>query len=318
VQDLRVGIIGCGKMGREHVRAARSLGARVVWLGDADPSRASALAAQCEGSEAAAEVGAVRWSALDAIFLCTPPSARGPVEREAIEAGVPFFVEKPVGPSAAQVASVLHALRAKPTIHSVGYMNRYRASVRRARDRLAGARVVATSCAWVGKVYARPWWLAAAESGGPFNEQATHLVDLCRFLAGPIAEVSALARPSPDHPGVDDTVAVALRFASGACGTLLHSYLASDKHIGFEVFTTAGSVRLEGWGFSPAGEGGVPAGSEEDVIRVEVAAFLDAVRTGDQTLVESDFEDALRTQLAVDAILRSIRSGRPERVAELA
>ena len=305
-EGLRIAIVGCGKMGREHARAVTALGARVVTVCDPIAESARALAAAHDGCTGVADPGGLDWRALDAIFICTPPVARGPLELAAIEAGVPFFVEKPIGLSAEHVAPILRALDRRPVIHSVGYMNRYRSSVRRARDHAADG-AVAMSAAWIGKVYRLDWWLRADHSGGPLNEQGTHLVDLGRHLLGEVVEVAALSTQAPTDPATG-SVAASLRFASGACGTLLYSCCASDKLIGVELYTRSRVVRLRDWELRLEGE---PA-PEEDVFVAQAAAFLTAVRAGSPRTIRSTFQDALRTQLVVDALGRAIATGRPQ------
>lgn len=311
----RVAIVGCGKMGREHARAARALGAEVTWACDADLGKAMALASggRCT---AVADASRIDWGAIDAVFVCTPPSARGPVERCAIEARVPFFVEKPIGLSAGHAAGLVRALRERPVVHSVGYMSRYRRSVQWARARMSGARLLGATCAWVGKIYGRPWWLDARRSGGPFNEQATHLVDLCRHVGAEIVDVAALGARSLPQAGAEDTLAAALGLEGGGCATVLYSCLGAGKEISVELFSTAGPIRLEGWDLrldDRDEEGG--DGEPEDVFALEAAAFFAAIESNDQGMVLCDLEDALKTQRAVDAIMRSVRSGRAERVA---
>jgi myo-inositol 2-dehydrogenase/D-chiro-inositol 1-dehydrogenase len=245
----------------------------------------------------------VDWSEFDAAFVCVPPGARG-IELAAVGAGVPVLVEKPLGLSAQDARALARAATLNGTRTAVGYMNRYRPAVREARRRLRAEPAFALTCHWVVGEYAKPWWRDPAGSGGPLNEQATHLVDLCRFLMGEIESVFAMSRGGERDPGRADALAVALRFASGVCGTLLYSCLAGAKHIGLEAFTPSGSQRLEGWDFRAPGT--PPAADPNAVFLAETAAFL-----GGDGDVLSDVRDALATQLVVDAIKASVRSGEP-------
>jgi myo-inositol 2-dehydrogenase / D-chiro-inositol 1-dehydrogenase len=309
----RVAIIGCGRMGREHARAATMLGARVSVLCDLEVANARKLAAVYPQSDVVSDWREIDWSGVDAVFVCTPPSGRGLVECSAAEAGVPLFLEKPIGISAGQCLPLYRQMKTRPVIHAVGYMNRYRSSVLLARQFLSQGEPVGIACNWVGTPYRVGWWLDRAYSGGPFNEQATHFVDLCRFLVGEIVEVFALGRRSEIRADVDDAVTVTLRFAGGVLGTLLYSCRATCKQIGIEVFSAAGRLRLEGWNLclSEAEQG---ATEPEDIYAIEDAAFFRAVNLADQSLVRSSLADALQTQLVVDAIHASLRSHRPEPV----
>ena len=132
-------------------------------------------------------------------------------------------MEKPVGVSAEQCLELYQALKAKPVINSIGYMNRYRASVLQARKLIESAEPIGIVCNWVCAPYRVGWWLQPSVSGGPFNEQATHFIDLCRFFMGEAVEVSALARRSNGHASINDTVITYLRFSERGAGDVLYS-----------------------------------------------------------------------------------------------
>jgi predicted dehydrogenase len=286
------------------------LGARVSVLYDLEVANAQALAGLYPQSDVVRDWREINWQTIDAVFVCTPPSGRGLVECSAAEFGVPFFLEKPIGLSAGQCVPLYRRLETRPVIHAVGYMNRYRRSVLLARQFLEQSEPIGIACNWVGTPYRVGWWLDRAQSGGPFNEQATHFVDLCRFLLGEIVEVFALGHRSEVGAHVDDSVSVSLRFAGGALGTLLYSCRASCKQIGIEVFSSAGRMRLEGWDLCLADDE-QDTTAPEDVYALEDAAFFGAIDRGDQTRVRSSLADALQTQMVVDAISASLRSRRP-------
>jgi myo-inositol 2-dehydrogenase / D-chiro-inositol 1-dehydrogenase len=303
---LRIAIVGCGRMGLQHARSASQLGHRVVVACDVDIARASALAANHPGCEAVSDASGIRWGEVDAAFVCTPPFARGPVELFAARAGVPVFLEKPIGLSATQCLSALTAVRQAGTITSVGYMNRYRGSVQRVRSLLQGESVLGFAAHWVCTAYRVPWWGDPALSGGQLNEQCTHLIDLARYLVGDVAEVNAFAQPSPDGAGGTASVSILLRFRNGALGTVICGCLANEKQIGCRVFTARGQLVLDGWDFrfspSPAFGDGSDLDPLEDVFLAECRAFLDAVRSGDASAVRCDLAEAVRTQRVVDAV----------------
>lgn len=303
--ELRVAIVGCGRMGLQHARSASALGHRVSVACDVDPARAAALAANHPGCEAMDDASRLRWEEIDAVFVCTPPFARGPVEQAAARAGVGIFLEKPIGLSAEQLAPALAATRESGAVTSVGYMNRYRASVRRVRTLLQDTSVLGFSAHWLGAAYKVPWWGDPALSGGQLNEQCTHLVDLARHLAGEVDEVSAFAQPAPQGQRGHASVSMLLRFEGGALGTIVCGCLAQEKQIGCRVFTPRGQLALDGWDFRDGRE----AGLAEDVFLAECAAFLGAVASKDQGAVQCDLAEAMRTQRVVDAVQTALRVG---------
>jgi predicted dehydrogenase len=306
---LRVAIIGAGRMGRERARATCALDGEVGVVCDTDTDRANALAAEF-GAPAVTRLGEIPWRSMDAAFICVPPGGRGEAELKAIDAGIPVFVEKPIGLSAERSRLLLEALEKRPVINAVGYMNRYRQSVLQARELIAGRPAMGVVFHWFGTQYRVPWWLELEQSGGPLNEQCTHLIDLCRFFMGEVSAVSAMARPLSNKARVNGTFAMTLTFENGALGVGLYGAESARKQITFEVFFPESPVRLEGWDLRLNGQ------SEEDIFVRETEVFFKAIHHQRQDLILSDFKSAHRTQCVVDAVGRAVESGRRETPSE--
>lgn len=314
---MRITVVGCGRMGRERALAAAAFGVDRISLYDPDVERADGLAREVPGGRVLRAEQEIDLSTCDALFVCTPPFARGPLEAAAVRAGVPLFLEKPVGLSVEQCLPVLEALEESPVPTAVGYMNRYRASVEHARERLRELPVLGFSASWVCGRYGVPWWGDRTLSGGPLNEQMTHMVDLARFLVDEVTHVQATGAARSTPGGELDTAAVTLRMANGGSGTLLYSCGAREKSIGFQAYTPDETIRLDGWDLrSP--DGAVPADADPSdrsaIFRTEVSAFLSAVRSGRTELIRCSFADAVGTQAVVDAVGRALQHGGTEAV----
>jgi myo-inositol 2-dehydrogenase/D-chiro-inositol 1-dehydrogenase len=306
---MRVAVVGCGRMGRERARAATAFGVETIFLLDEDRARAETLAAQCAQPTVIEDLPTLMRAKPDAIFICTPPICRGPMENLVIELGLPFLVEKPIGVSADQVRGVLDNLGRSSVLNAVGYMNRYRNSVAHARAVAQSRNIIGITAHWVGRKYAVPWWMACEQSGGPFNEQATHLMDLFRYISG---EVEPLHATSVGPNGVETTVVAMLRLAGGGLGSFLYSCEAKDKDILISIETPDGVLELRGWDLELARntiDGSYPGPEAKPIFEKETCAFLQAVATGDKTLVLADFAEAFKTQTAMDRVTRMIRSG---------
>jgi predicted dehydrogenase len=95
--------------------------------------------------------------------------------------------------------------------------------------------------------------------------------------------------------------------------TLYASCAAEIKQIRLTLFTPSREICLEGWNLLIRDED--PADQQCDAFAEEVAAFLDAVRTGRRGAILSDLTDAIESQRVIDALVRASRSGRWEHVA---
>lgn len=105
----RIGIVGCGAMGTWHARnLARQPDTAVVAVSDVVESAAAALAAElgaavADGGEVASGHG------VDAVVVASSDDAHTEYVTAAIGAGIPCFVEKPLGTTLAQAQRVLEA-----------------------------------------------------------------------------------------------------------------------------------------------------------------------------------------------------------------
>jgi predicted dehydrogenase len=108
VQLLRVAIVGAGLMGRWHAHAARHAGAQVAAIVDRDAARAKALAARYPGCRSGTRLDE-SLDAVDAVHVCTPTAAHGPLAREALNGGRHVLVEKPLATTAVETADLLGA-----------------------------------------------------------------------------------------------------------------------------------------------------------------------------------------------------------------
>jgi myo-inositol 2-dehydrogenase/D-chiro-inositol 1-dehydrogenase len=304
---MRAAVVGCGRMGRERATAARSFGVEKLLLFDEDISRAELLANECPGACVLKSADALFDEILDALFICTPPFCRGPLEIQAIDSGVPFFVEKPIGVESRQLQRVLEKLEQNAVLTAVGYMNRYRNSVSHVRSILQSRKIIGISAHWVGKRYGVPWWGVIGQSGGPFNEQATHAVDLFRHLAGVERLLFATAH-APES--VENTVMAMLRLSGGGLGSCLYSCEAKDKDIFLIIETPDGVLELRGWDLDLVRntiDGSQSQIEAMPIFEKETHVFLQAVTIGSGDHILADFKEAYQTQLLMDRIVAMIR-----------
>jgi len=314
---LRVGIVGCGHIGRFHARLLRRAeGVQIVAGADPDRAAAEALMRPLGGKAFADPLEMLDAVALDALYVCSPPMARGPVEAEAGKRGLALFLEKPVAPTLARARRIAATLP-QGLIVSVGYNWRYMPHVPRIRSILAKHRPSGFLAVWKEGIPPAAWWRRVATSGGPVVEQASHLLDLGTYLCGPIRRVQAAAvahRPK-DFGDIDDLVVALWEFESGAVGQLVHTCLLNSKihRIGYDIIAWRTEISGERDGRvvlrTPQGTERLKGGYDLSYA-AETAAFLRAVRTGRPGGILCPFRDALASLALGEAIARAARTGR--------
>jgi myo-inositol 2-dehydrogenase/D-chiro-inositol 1-dehydrogenase len=316
--SVRVGLIGAGSVGARHARTlARFDDVELMGIADVVPGAADALAAEL-GAPVVDQVADLLRQAPDAVWLCVPPFAHGELELAVVRAGVPFFVEKPLAadlPAAEEVAAAVVA-SALPT--ATGYHWRHLDTVGRAAEVLAAHPPRLVTVSWQDKVPPPAWWRSTALSGGQVVEQATHVLDLARVLAGEVAEVRAAAAPSTDPArDVADATTALLRFASGAVGTLAVSCTLPGKgRAGIDVAGDGVLVELTETSLrATSGDGVETAEPTVDARTAVDRAFVDVLSGRPAPAGLVDHAEAMRTHRLACAITESARTGAAVRVA---
>ena len=315
VAATRVGMIGAGGVAQRHAKVLSGLaGVEVVGVTDVVPDAARSLA-DTHGARVFPDVEELLGAGLDAAYVCVPPFAHGAAERAVIAAGLPLFVEKPISLNW-DIATEIAGLAAKSEVlTAVGHHWRYLGIVEQARALLGDRPVRLVSGAWLDKVPPVAWWPHRDRSGGPVVEQAAHVLDLARYLAGEITEVTAVGNGTPppvDGADVDGATAATLRFASGAVGTLAATcVLGWKERAGLEIYADGLALALtETQLVVRDADGPRTVDSDPESARIAVdRAFIDAVR-GDGDDIRVPYAEALRTHAVALAVAEAAATGR--------
>jgi myo-inositol 2-dehydrogenase / D-chiro-inositol 1-dehydrogenase len=329
---VRIGMVGAGAVAARHARTLLAMdGVEVGGVADPALERARELADEVGAAAYPNHMELLEAGRLDALYICVPPFAHGPPELAAIDAGLPFFVEKPVAIDEPTATSIATRLAGRPLVTCTGYHWRWLDIFDRAAELLADRPARLVQCSWLDKVPPPTWWLRRDGSGGQTIEQTTHVLDVARGLAGEVTEVHAFAaRAVADDgkeggrsstapaeaalPGADiaDVSVASLRFASGAVGTVASTCLLPRLHragvqvvadgLSLELSETELLVELDGRRTDyRAGADARPRPDRD---------FVAAVRGGPDR-IRVPWAEAYRTHLLACAITRSAEERRP-------
>jgi len=319
VSRLRVACVGTGFIAGRHLDALLAMPeVEVVAVADPVADRATAAAARAGGRAYADGLVLLATEDLDAVWLCVPPFAHGPLEQAALARGLPFFVEKPIAVDLAGAQPVADGVRATGLRTAVGYHWRYLDVVEQARILLDERPAQLLVGQWLDTTPAAPWWSRRDRSGGQLVEQSTHLFDLARLLGGEVDSVCAAESTlqREQWPGADVPTAstALLRFASGAVGSVSSSCLLDGRHrVGLRLVCPGRVLELRERALSDHEllvDDAPPVRSGQDPVAAEDRAFVDALLgRGDDVRVP--YAEALRTHALACAVDTSARTGLP-------
>lgn len=317
--ELRIGFIGVGGIAQEHLRNLRQIGgARVVAVCDVDRQRAELVAGEWGARSYAEYEPMLEREELDGLYICVPPFAHLGQELVAAERRVPFLVEKPIEVGTAYAERVAGAVQGSGLTTSVGYHWRYFASVERARELISDRTVGMALGYWMDSMPPPLWWRQRHLSGGQFVEQATHVVDLARYLMGDIVQVYAQMATrvlgEVDDFTIPDVGTVTVRFASGALGSFSNACIGAPGPIALHLYLKDLTLEVGGHLTVRSREDVQEHHEHPNAYLAEDEAFLHAVRTGDTSRIRSPYGDALKTQRVCVAANHSAETGQPVRL----
>ena len=213
---IRVGLVGCGRMGEIHLSIVRDLkGVQIVGVADPSVTRAKALASRAKIDVVAGGLeGLLELARPDTLHIVTPPATHASLTCMALRAGCHVFVEKPMALTAQEADVVLAAV--KPgRILTVGHNHLFDPVIREARARLAQGRLgrLVGLDAFHGALPGLPAWLSELPSG-PWMEDAPHPLYLSQHFMGDPLAVRAVGHPSSEGSGFKE-VRVVMQHAGG-------------------------------------------------------------------------------------------------------
>jgi predicted dehydrogenase len=260
---------------------------------------------------------------LDAVIICIEPTAHTDVEERAIEMGLPFIVEKPMALDLDKAEKILAAIKEKNLITSVGFQDRYLDLMDMIKEELpkhtTGGLVYG---AWCGGIPGVWWWQKKDTCGGQLVEQNIHLLDGLRWLYGEPLSVYATCSRGINVPGekgvlpeydTDDHSTAVLRFPNNVTATLVSSCYSKGIRPRCGLYITLDDMvidyRLRNNLIISTADGVTDTPRRVDQTYLLDRAFIDALKTGDRSLIRSDYEDALKTHKVAFAANRSMETG---------
>ncbi len=248
---VRIGLLGCGRIGRMHadLLASRVEGAALTAVYDVATEAANEVATRTAAGAAASPAELIEHDAVDAVAICTSTDTHIDLLVAAAAAGKPVFIEKPLSLDLAEVDRGIAAVAAAGIAVQVGFNRRFDASHRLVRDRVASGEVGDVHMVRITSRDPAPPPIAYIEvSGGIFNDMTIHDFDMARFVtASEVVDVFAdgavRVDPAIGDAGDFDTAVVTMRHENGAITTIDNSRQAVygyDQRV--EAFGSAGMV----------------------------------------------------------------------------
>ncbi len=331
---MRVGMIGTGAISQKHAEAYRNIGYELTVCTDLHGETGRRFAAQ-HGAEFVETYEAVcRHPNVDYVDVCTFPDFRMQALEVCAQAGKHVQVQKPIATNLPTARAMVDTARRAGIRLGVVSQHRFDDSSQFLQRAIAGGRLgKLLQCDCYVKWYRSPEYYARpikgswqTEGGGALINQAIHQVDILRWLAGPVREISGMWQLGALHQiESEDVVNAVLRFASGATGVIQAStafwpgYTERTEFHGTKGTAIISGDKLTTWDVKDdAGEAPPPArdaaSGSSDPMAISLEPFErqfrdfgNAILSGREPLVSGqEGYDALEI---VDGVYRACRTG---------
>jgi predicted dehydrogenase len=347
---LRVGILGCGPISQfahlESVQKARNATLHAVC--DADEGLARRFGGFYDAARTYLDYDAMLADPeVEAVVIGISDAFHVPAALRALVAGKHVLCEKPIGISVAEVEDLAAAVAQSGRVLQIGHMLRFDPGIQSAKAFVEAemGELLALKAWYCDSTHrytmtdavqplARRGTGVLRPSGDPKADRrrylmlahGSHLVDLARYLGGPIRSVNARLR---EKFGAYCWF-VDVDFESGALGHLdLTVAVRMDWHEGFQLYGQNGSVSAKIYNPWYYKSSDVEIFHEKDATttrvlgadghfyRRQLESFADAALNG-APLRGADIGDGIASIRAMVAIARSVDSGRSVDLADAA
>jgi predicted dehydrogenase len=303
---LKAGVIGVGYLGRYHAQKyAEFDDVALVGVADVSSSNASEVAQRC--NTVAYTDHRALLSEVDLVSIAVPTEAHHAVARDCLDAGVHILVEKPVTETVEQAEELIALAKNNACVFQVGHLERFNPALTALKGILDSPRFIESHR------------MAPFKSRGldvnVVLDLMIHDIDvILNMVKSPLADVRATGAAI-----LTDEVDIAnarMEFANGCVANVTASRVSRESLRKIRVFQSAEyfSIDFLERKIAVVRKGGEPGQFEienktfaqEDALKNEIRAFVDAVRNDAPPLVSGeDGKRALEVALAINRQMKA-------------
>ncbi len=285
--SIRVAIIGCGYMGKNHMRILSQMsGVVITGACDVTSENREWVRQQYQIPVFERYADLLADSTSHAVIIAVPTSLHFPVAKYALLKNRDVMLEKPIAQTAAQGKELLEIAQARRRVFMVGHTERFNPMVRTMKKVMDEQKLGKILQVRVRRLSPFP---GREQDVGVLMDLATHDLDILRYLMeSPVDKLYCISRTL--HSATFEDVAVLiLTFENGVMATVNVSWVTPDKVRDIAVEGEKGMVvgnyltqkLLLHPEFSPSAKViSIPVRRKEP-LQMEISEFLHRVRTRD-------------------------------------
>ena len=240
---IRVGVIGVGSMGQNHVRVLfHSEEAKLVAVADAHEEALRKVAEKYKVTGYADYKEMLLREDLDAVTIAVPTSLHKEVALAALSQGKHVLLEKPIAASEEDGKEIIKAAEEQKVTLMIGHIERFNPAIAELKRRLLLGQL--------GDIYK-----IDVQRIGPFPHRVTdvgviidlsvHDLDIISYLTGAEPIHLYAEKQQRLHPTQEDLVTALVKYDNGMLAVLNINYLSPTKIRQLQIFGKKGMFSVD-------------------------------------------------------------------------
>ncbi|MCD6125614.1 MAG: Gfo/Idh/MocA family oxidoreductase [Thaumarchaeota archaeon] len=309
---LKIGVVGVGFWGSNHVRVLRELeSAEVKAVCDIDLEKAKYVAKKFGVPNYYQNLDdMLNKEELDAVTVCTPSVSHAEITVRILESGLNVFVEKPLASNPDGCLKIIDAARSNNRFVMTGFIERFNPAVSKAIELLRAGEIGEVIMSHGRRI---GWWPQRIGDVGVVKDTAIHDIDLTRYIfgqepAGVYARGGSLRHRFEDHVQAimtfEDELRVAFIEANWLTPRKKREMLITGNEgvISIQFLTQVISLEKADVVIEPILKWKEP-------LRIELSHFIESLLSRKKPLV--DAIDGTKAVIIAESILESMKKNRP-------
>jgi len=307
---LKVGVIGTGGWGKNHVRVLSELQCLAA-VCDMNSERADTFSKNYRVPGYASIDEMLRKEKLDAVTICTPASTHFAMGSKALAAGLHTFVEKPMTTSVTDGEMLIEAARNADRFLTVGFIERFNPPITALKQMIAEGKMGEPILLEFHRENRRGENISDV---GIVKDASIHDIDTACWLFGEVprvvyARVGAMYVPL-EH---EDFAAILLGFTGQKTAFLVTNWITPNRIRTLSAVFSGGVVDVDfvtqRTSIHEGAATTVPTVPFQEPLMLELRGFVNALKENRQPLVTG--QDGLNVTRVAEAVLASSSSGTP-------
>ena len=335
-RKVRFAIVGCGRIANNHFESVKAHAERAEISGvcDNDPVALANAVSKTGATGFATLTEMLAKVPIDCVVLTTPSGLHSRQVIEVARSGFDVMTEKPMATRWSDGLAMVKACDDAGVRLFVVKQNRRNPTLQLLKKAVELGRFGRIYMVNVNVFWSRPQsyydsaaWRGTWEfDGGAFMNQASHYVDLLDWICGPLESVMAYTGTLARNIEVEDTGVAALKWRSGAMGSINVTMLTYPKNLegSITILGEKGSVRVGGVAVNEIQHWAFDAPHEMDALTADVSYqttsvygfghpryydnVIDTLRGNSQP--ETDGREGLKSLELLIALYMSARDGK--------